>query len=67
MSFGDYATDDQTCCLTPGNYTLTCMDSYADGWHGGYIQIGGSLYCNDFDAGGEQIAQVQVMGKFRKL
>ena len=65
MSYGDDTSYDQTCCLIPGNYTLTCIDSFSDGWHGGYIRIGDSLYCDDFDDGGEQIAEVSVIGKFR--
>ena len=37
------------CCQKPGNYTLECNDSGTAGWHGGYIQIGGSptKYCRD--------------------
>ena len=27
------------CCQASGTHTLTCIDSYGDGWHGGYIEI----------------------------
>ena len=32
---------------------MQCKDSYGDGWHGGYIQIGSSAtkLCSDFTSG----------------
>ena len=39
------------CYLTPGDYTLSCIDSYGDGWHGGYIKILGVKYCSGFTSG----------------
>ena len=49
----DYANDasyDIECCQPPGDYTMKCKDSYGDGWHGGYIQVGSSptKICEDF-------------------
>ena len=44
----------QQCCVSPGDHTLTCTDSYGDGWHGGFIEIGGKRYCEDFTSGGEK-------------
>lgn len=38
------------CCLS-GRQTLTCKDSYGDGWHGGYLEIGGVKYCQGFTTG----------------
>lgn len=29
-------------------YTLVCIDSYGDGWHGGYVKIDGVKYCETF-------------------
>jgi hypothetical protein len=30
-----------SCDLSEGEeYTVTCMDRYGNGWHGGYLQIG---------------------------
>ena len=31
------------------------MDSYGDGWGGGYIKIGGMIYCKNFDTGSKEI------------
>ena len=43
----------QECCF-PKNVTefeITCTDSYGDGWHGGYLDIRGDLYCENFHEG----------------
>ena len=39
------------CYLTPGSYSLSCIDSYGDGWHGGYATILGVKYCTGFTSG----------------
>ena len=39
------------CYLIPGDYYLRCIDSYGDGWHGGYITILGTKYCTGFSSG----------------
>ena len=36
------------------NITLRCVDSFGDGWHGGFITINGVNYCDDFVDGSEQ-------------
>ena len=41
----------QQCCVYPGDHTLTCKDSYGDGWNGGFIEIRGKRYCEDFGRG----------------
>merc|ERR1712179_72566 len=38
----------QECCQEAGSYDLVCKDSYGDGWNGGYIEIGGTEYCREF-------------------
>merc|ERR1711951_102090 len=45
------------CCQPAGNYELTCIDDYGDGWHGGFIQIGTSptKHCKNFDDGESEI------------
>lgn len=49
---GIQKTYNASCCLTMGgSYTLYCQDSHGDGWGDGYIMIGGTMYCNDFNAG----------------
>ena len=47
------------CCQPAGTYELDCKDKYQDGWHGAYIEIGGTEYCKDFTSGGSQKQQVQ--------
>ena len=36
------------------------MDSYGDGWHGGYLEINGQKYCEDFTTGSEKQADLTV-------
>ena len=55
-----HATADAECCLPPGEYTLTCKDSYGDGWHGGYVTIEGKNYCEKFSQGSSETHQVLV-------
>ena len=51
----------QECCQAPGTYELECKDSYGDGWHGGYLEIQGKKYCDDFQGGrGNHLKTVQV-------
>ena len=33
--------DSVGCVIVDGDYTLNCIDSYADGWHGGSVTIRG--------------------------
>merc|ERR1719331_1039074 len=42
---------DLDCQLEVGSYNLECIDSYGDGWHGGYITIDGKEFCKDFRSG----------------
>jgi len=46
--FGRYDERYRECCLPAGTHTLECLDSYGDGWHGGYLEIDGERYCEDF-------------------
>ena len=39
------------CTLDDGSYTLNCIDSYGDGWHGGFMTIDGKKFCEDFRNG----------------
>ena len=40
--------DIETCRLESGMYELRCEDSWGDGWNGGYLEIGGTKYCDNF-------------------
>ena len=55
------AVYDVQCCQPLGNYKLTCKDLWGDGWHGGFIQVGGSdtKHCQDFTSGqSKEVANV---------
>ena len=54
----------ERCCLTPGEYTLRCIDTYGDGWHQGSIEINGNDYCGDFERGHEATRQITIEGKY---
>ena len=48
--YGSYnsGSDMKTCELEDAGYKLICEDSWGDGWHGGYLTIGGIDYCKNF-------------------
>ena len=50
----------EDCCLPSGDYTLTCKDSYGDGWNGGSIEIYGKTYCDNFIAGHELMIPIKI-------
>merc|ERR1712046_462687 len=57
---GTYSSDTfydiESCFLVGGTeYTLTCTDTFGDGWHGGYITVEGTDYCGDFVSGATQV------------
>ena len=41
----------QDCCQPEGDWPVTCTDSYGDGWHGGFIEIDGERFCENFTTG----------------
>ena len=49
---------EEECCQPAGRYTLTCKCSYGDGWHGGYLEINGTNYCEDFKHGYSKLVTV---------
>ena len=49
--FGAAGVSSRRCLLKPGTYTIYCIDSYGDGWHGGFIEILGNNYCTGFSTG----------------
>ena len=56
----DNAPFTQQCCLASGNHKVTCADSHSDGWHGGYLEINGVKYCEDFTNGNETHADLSI-------
>jgi len=58
-TYGNEETyEEENCCLSPGTYTLICKCSYGDGWHGGYVEIDGTKYCQDFTDGSSKSVTV---------
>merc|ERR1719329_1409515 len=47
--YGEQPAED--CKLKAGDYTLKCIDTYGDGWHGGFMTIDGTMYCDYFTTG----------------
>ena len=39
------------CWQPEGTHPVFCQDSYGDGWHGGYLEIDGKKYCEEFKKG----------------
>ena len=52
----------QECCHDYDELTLKleCHDSYGDGWHGGYIEIDGKKYCQNFNSGKQKDETVKM-------
>jgi hypothetical protein len=49
------------CQLGGGDYTLRCIDSYGDGWHGAKVTINGFDYCGDFlSTSGEDVGRLMT-------
>ena len=64
-SGGPYTSDTffeiTDCQLAGGDYTLRCIDSYGDGWHGGYVTINGIIYCEDLTGStGEEPGRLMI-------
>ena len=58
-SYSDNQEYTQQCCLEPGHYSLECIDSYGDGWHGGYIKVDGIKHCESFSSSVHTIAIIR--------
>jgi len=58
--FENHQTVFQTCCLAAGSYNLECKDGNGDGWHGGYLEINGKKFCNEFTWGGSKTEVVTI-------
>ena len=62
QKYANHKTYTMNCCLAKGEQTLTCKDSYGDGWHGGYLEIQGKKYCEDFTTGRKKTVKIEVKG-----
>ena len=58
--YGNYEEYTRKCCLPEDEeqFRIICKDTYGDGWHGGYLEINGIQYCDDFLSGTEQQEQM---------
>ena len=44
-----YVFQSERCCLSPGRYTLTCINKKSEfGWGNFIFEIDGKRYCDDF-------------------
>jgi len=58
--FESHKSVSQTCCLPQGSNTLECKDTYDDGWHGGFVEINGNKYCEDFRSGHKTTRSITI-------
>ena len=57
--FPNYKNDIHTSCEVQGSgMQLKCIDTYGDGWHGGFITIGGEKFCEDFRRGHLKVVDI---------
>lgn len=66
-SYGNNAQYTQEVCISSGSHTLTCSDSFGDGWHGASVDITGedgvsilSNACSSFGSGRSATATFTV-------
>ena len=61
VTFSSRGQHHQKCCLPAdqNEYSINCFDSSEDGWHGGYLEINGIKYCEDFLDGSMTNATMQ--------
>lgn len=55
-SYGNHGLYTQTCCVPP-TYNFYCLDTYGDGWNGGYAMIDGHKFCDNFNEGSWKLVQ----------
>ena len=46
------------CNVSGSGLTLRCIDTYGDGWHGGFLTISGEKYCEDFRRGHLKVVEI---------
>ena len=70
-SFSDQYEANKTyidnCCLTPGVYTLRCMNLEGPyGWGKSFLEIQGQRYCDDF-VGSKGLRRIDIKGTSNHL
>ena len=38
----------EKCCVTSGDYLLSCKNTKKDGWTNSFVKIGGHKFCDDY-------------------
>ena len=62
-NYSDHKQYIQRCCVLPQQHILTCYNTKkSEGWKGGYVEIRGHRYCNDF-MDYKAIRRIDVRGK----
>jgi len=61
VPYYDDSVFQESCCLDDGEYRLKCESPFADGWHGGTIEINGKTYCGE-ESSWRSIAVTFVLG-----
>ena len=62
LQYTDNKVFSEQCCLSAGEYTLECKDSYGDGWDGGFVEIQGTRYCDKFLSGFSTTTPITITG-----
>ena len=60
--YGNNQEYTQQCCLPFGTYILKCKDSYGDGWHGGFVEMEDTKYCDSFFSGSLATSEITMQG-----
>jgi len=55
--YPDDTVTTEYCCISAGTYTITCKDSFADGWDGATLAIEGETICSLTRDDGAQITK----------
>ena len=61
QKYESYKEYTAVCCLNPAAYDLICKNSAGDGWEGGFIEIQGKIYCEDFISGYDITKHVTIV------
>ena len=59
QQYGSHKNYEEECCMDRNLVYVVCKCSYGDGWHGGYLEINGVKYCDDFRSGYKKMELVE--------
>ena len=63
-TYYSYHSYTESCCIVGGMHQLACVDAAGNGWNGGFLEIGGTVYCKDFRIGHQQTYDIDISGNF---